>query len=115
MNKNKARLHCGGNRYIELELSYQLGGWNYFQGRNVERGYYLGCAPVEVGEGWTSRTAFTGTSLLILPVSRKSKAAEKTALELAKFKLHDLVMHVCMKNTLTVKDGELEKIKEVFV
>ena len=62
---------------IVVEAYYHLGGMNYFQGRNEERGYRLAVTPKEIStyefEGrkgtQTVVGAFTGTwkMLLLLP------------------------------------------------
>lgn len=72
---------------LKIELYYNIGGYNYFTGKMVERGYYASVCPVELSttsEGYTTEkyTAFTGVCKLIHPVKRKSKSAELKAEQL---------------------------------
>ncbi len=108
-------------KVIETEITYSLGGWNYFTGMKEARGYYLHCTPMWVdknktGHGNKIYTAFTGVKTVLLTVKRKSKKAEETAKELAKEILDEVVLYVCKKNNLTLKDPESinQKIKTII-
>ncbi len=99
---------------IEIEVLYDLGGWNYFTGVLERRGYYLHCTPILISRDKDGKvrnrvyTAFTGIKHFLLEVKRKSKKAEKEAIELAKDMEDELIDYVCKKNGLTIK----KEIKE---
>lgn len=67
--------------HIKICFCYDLGGMNYFTGREKKRGYYLTVYPVEKKNGMESFTAFTGVSECVEECKRQSKKAEANALE----------------------------------
>lgn len=69
------------SNFIKVYFNYDLGGMNYFTGREKKRGYYITVLPIERGGGLEGFTAFTGVSELLQECSRKSAKAEKIALE----------------------------------
>lgn len=96
---------------LQITLDYSLGGYNYWNGNNEGRGYYLYVSPVTV----TSRPFSDGTPYetvsqilgqgikkLIKPVQRKSKKAEAEAIELAKQSEAELINYVCNKYNIAV-------------
>lgn len=65
------------NAQIKVELSYQLGGINYFTYKKESRGLYLHITPVEVrdcGNGMIceSFVGFSGIKFLVKELGRKS-------------------------------------------
>lgn len=92
--------------FLEIEVKYSLGGYNYFTYKSEPRGYYLSVSPVQRstrdGIGFVSYTAFSGVKMLLLEVSRKSKKAEAEAGRLAAEKEAELIEYVCNKNNLEV-------------
>jgi hypothetical protein len=75
------------NTEIKIELSYSIGGMNYFTSRAEKRGYYLHAQPLEVSRsanGITIEqyTPAKGYKHLILETKRKSDKSYKTALEM---------------------------------
>lgn len=97
--------------HLKIELYYDLGGINYFTGREENRGYYLSVSPVEIGMrdgGITSEryTAFTGIKQNIKQVTRKSAKAEAEAEKLAADAMDNLIDYVCRKNGLEIAEPE---------
>jgi hypothetical protein len=92
----------GGNtkaNILEVDLDYQLGGWNYFTGVKEPRGLYLGCTPIEKGDGFRSFVGFSGTKILVKEMSRFSKK------QLDEFvpdeeTVQKLINHVVAKNSI---------------
>ena len=75
------------NTEIKLELSYSIGGMNYFTSKVEKRGYWLHMQPLEISRssnGITIEqyTPAKGYKHLILETKRKSDKAYKTALEM---------------------------------
>lgn len=74
----------GENNYLKVELYYSLGGMNYFNYKNEQRGYYVSVCPVqrESRNCFTSEsyTAFSGRKMLVEPCARRGKKAEENAL-----------------------------------
>lgn len=64
---------------VTVEITYSLGGMNYFTGKNEKRGYYFSITPEKVERGFRSYTSFTGTKTCLVEVKRKSKKAEAEA------------------------------------
>lgn len=69
------------SNFIKIYVHYDLGGMNYFTGREKKRGYYITVLPVERGGNLEGFTAFTGISELLAECKRKSTKAEIAALE----------------------------------
>ncbi len=67
--------------HIRIDFHYDLGGFNVFNHREKQRGYYITVCPVEKSNGIERFTAFTGVSDLLHGCTRKSAKAEKAALE----------------------------------
>jgi hypothetical protein len=94
----------GETQFIQVELYYHEGGWNYFIGVKEGRGYVLGARPVTISDerGYrvVSFMAFSGTKHTIKEANRYSK---NTLLKLAKeysdpSKYQYLVDHVLSKD-----------------
>jgi len=60
----------GDATHIKVEISYNIGGMNYFQGCNMERGIYLSVTPITKGERSTITKAFSGVTTLLYKMSR---------------------------------------------
>jgi hypothetical protein len=88
---------------FEHELTYDLGGINYFTGDHEPRGYYASVTPVQIGrkaDGTIQcRTfaAFSGTKRCVLPCQRQSEARCRQARELARPAYPELLAHVLGK------------------
>ena len=71
--------------HIKITFCYDIGGMNYFTGREKPRGYYLHAFPVErsARDGYRTEcfTAFTGVAECLHECTRKSAKAENTARE----------------------------------
>ena len=66
-------LHRPVRKVIEIDISYTLGGQNYFTGRVDPRGYFMHVRPVDVGEGgFRSFMLFSGYKMLVKEASRYS-------------------------------------------
>lgn len=89
---------------LEVSLSYNMGGTNYFTGNVEQRGYYLSVSPVTRKNGCISYTAFSGTKMCIKAVSRRSTKAEKEAYDLIPQYLDHLSEVVLQKNNLSLED-----------
>ena len=89
-----------GENTLRIEIGYQLGGMNWYNGDEESRGYYLYCTPCErkhsyLGDG-TGYTFYTetlgkGGKLLLKAVGRQSQKAKQEAIEIARKKEDVLV------------------------
>lgn len=59
--------------HLKAEVYYNLGGQNFFTGREERRGYYISISPVVKSDNFESYAAFTGLKVCILEVKRKSQ------------------------------------------
>lgn len=92
LKKNDAATH------LRVEMYYNIGGMNYFTGRQERRGYYLSISPVTRNGIMESFTAYSGVKFLLKEVSRKSAKAEKQAEDLATELAPDYIDIVCRRN-----------------
>lgn len=95
--------------HLEVSFYYDLGGMNYFTGRENKRGYYLSVIPVSKSQtvtGFTSisSTLFDGIKKCLKAVDRKSKKSETEAKALAKEALNELVTYVCSEKNISVDE-----------
>lgn len=76
-------IHIEGDRYMSYRLTYSLGGYSYFTGKEERRGYYLTVLPVEETNGVVRFGMFDGIKAFVSPhpIKRKSAKARKEALE----------------------------------
>lgn len=92
--------------FLRVEVSYTLGGMNYFTYKNEPRGYYMHVSPVKRsvtgGVAMEEYSAFSGYKQCILEVSRKSKAKEAEAIHLAERYIQPFIDQVCKKYGLEV-------------
>lgn len=106
----KQYLPLTNGQELEVQLSYNLGGWNYFTGVKENRGYFTHASPVEVdrSDRHTSIT-YTAFSGLKKNIKEASRYSEKTLLKLAVTPLPvlcaDVITAVLSKNHLELADG----------
>lgn len=74
-----------GVTHLKAEVYYSLGGYNVFNSRNEDRGYYMSIVPVKredyKGHILESFVAFSGMKQCVLPVHRKSQKKMDEAVE----------------------------------
>jgi len=61
------------SKFVDFELSYDIGGMNFFQGVSHQRGYWIAVTPREVSDHCTSTLAFDGTQDFLEPAKRFSQ------------------------------------------
>ena len=97
------------SQVLEIEISYSLGGMNYFSYKNEGRGFYLSVKPLKRGNGFVSFTAFSGIKSLVKEVARFSaKVLESITVD--ESLVFEMVDHVVSKNQLELEDGAREKL-----
>jgi len=92
----------GSNKELKIEVYYDKGGMNYFNGKNEPRGYWLSMRQVEVerqGRGIVieSYGMFSGAKMFLKEVKKKSDKAYELALSIAEEKIEELRGHVLAK------------------
>ena len=92
------------NTVLRTEVYYNLGGMNYFSGQSMKRGYYLSVTPMELRDGFTSMTAFSGTCDLLEEAPRFSqRKLDVLAADAGHRPIYQqLISHVKAKNQLTL-------------
>lgn len=99
--------------HLQIEVGYDLGGNNWWNGAYIQRGYYLYCSPVEVtthampnGTDYNTvrQELGKGKKLLLKAVNRRSSKAEADAIAIAQKEEKWLIETVCATYGL-----ELEK------
>jgi hypothetical protein len=93
----------GSNKQLKIEIFYDKGGMNYFNGKVEPRGYWLSMRQVErkvEGRGIVieSYGMFSGAKAFLKEVKKKSDKAYQEAIALAEGKMNDLKLHVLAKN-----------------
>ena len=100
----KKYLNLTNGYELEIQVMYDLGGYNYFTSQQEERGYYLHVTPVKNVRlkdcTIQEYTAFSGIKKFILPVARKSQKKEEQAIELSKDSEKELIDYVLAKNNM---------------
>jgi len=87
---------------VEVKVSYNIGGMNYFAGAVETRGVYIHVTPYEQYEGGRVYTGFSGVKSCILECTRYSKKKMQQAVdELDMAWVDNIVDHVINKNQLT--------------
>ncbi len=95
-----------GGKTLEVSITYNIGGMNYFQGICEKRGYYLSVTPVDIAITENGRVlaksyaAFSGTKILLNEVKRKSEKEFAKARVLAEQEKEKLIKHVMQKNNI---------------
>lgn len=85
---------------LEVEVYYDLGSDGLC---SRERGYYLRVLPVKRDGVWLSFEAYSGLSMLLKIVKRKSNKALEEAERIAEDKEMLLVSYICNKNGLELE------------
>ena len=101
-------------KVIEIDISYTLGGQNYFTGRVDGRGYWLHVRPVDIGEGgFRSFMVFSGYKMLVQEASRYSdKGLCSARPDYADvIKLLDATLE---QSNLELPDTEYDRLLEVY-
>lgn len=104
-----------GENVLQISVDYSLGGYNWYNGDQERRGYYLYCTPCEIrenefrGASYKSVTQVLGKGLKILlkEVSRRSKKAEEEAIKIAEEKEDFVISKVCERYGLKLKGATL--------
>ena len=91
------------NTYLKVEVTYNIGGMNYFTGKDEPRGYYLSVLPVERDGRFESYQAFSGVKQCILEVKRQSKKQAEKAEQIAETKKNELINYVLNKSGLLLE------------
>ena len=105
----KERIPCNCGRdvrcnFLEVTVSYDIGGYSYFTCQTKKRGYYLSVSPIEVWDHCVSYQAFSGTYMLLNEVKRQSKNGEKEALRLLPEHKQRVIDYVCNEHGITLKE-----------
>jgi hypothetical protein len=92
----------GSNKQLKIEIYYDKGGMNYFNGKNEPRGYWLSMRQVERkvedhGVVIESYGMFSGAKMFLNEVKKKSDKAYQLALSMAEGKIEELRGHVLAK------------------
>ena len=101
MKKHKKYIECNDLKnatHLEVSVSYDKGGANYFSGGTTPRGYYLTVTPVTRSAASISFTMFSGRSRLLLETKRFSAKQFAQAMEMAKGQEEALIVAVIEKN-----------------
>lgn len=89
---------------LKIEVYYNKGGMNYWNGKVNERGYYLSVQPVELSNsGGVTIESFimgSGVAKFLMPVKRQSEKAMQQAVELAKSFEAELCTHILNKSNI---------------
>lgn len=77
----------GSDKKLKIEVFYDKGGTNYYNGSISRRGYYVSVKVVKIeqGSGYTTESSmmFSGLKRLLLEVKRQSSKHYDTACEMA--------------------------------
>jgi len=84
--------------HLEVSVSYNLGGANYFSGGTIRRGFYLNVKPVTKGRGMVSYTLFSGKGRLLFETQRFTAKQFAKAVEMAKEFEEELIADVVAKS-----------------
>lgn len=84
--------------HLEVSVSYNIGGANYFSGGITPRGYYLTVKPVTKGNNMVRYTLFSGKSHLLLETKRFTAKQFASAMEMAKSYEDELINDVVSSN-----------------
>lgn len=108
-NISREYINKDGQDY-EINIYYEIGGVNYFTGKEKQRGYYASVMPVNFtthtdSDGLSyqmkTTTAYSGACELLLAVKRKSNKSENLAISIFNdSKKEELIKYVINKNDL---------------
>ncbi len=102
-----------GENAISVSVGFSDGGYNWYNGDNESKGYYLYCNPCNVAthqmHDGTEYKTFTetlgkGAKILLKEIKRRSEKQMKEAFSIASEKEAALVEYVCSKYGLIIKE-----------
>lgn len=79
------------NTHLEVNVYYDKGGMNYFNGRAEARGFYLSVTPVKKERGCVSMVLGSGYKKLISIVNRYSEKQHDIAIEKSRDSVQELI------------------------
>ena len=102
---------------LTLEVGYELGGYNNWNGQYNKRGYYLYCTPSHkrtspAGLTSVTQTVGKGMKILLKETARRSKKAENEADTLAAEGYGMLMEKVCNRYGLDIRYPNLRVCKD---
>jgi hypothetical protein len=83
--------------HLEVSVYYSKGGYSYFSGQKIPRGYYISVRPVSMGNGTISFDLLAGCTKLLLATNRYSDKQFAQAIELASACENELIDAVMKK------------------
>lgn len=95
----KTYIDLEGNKKLELNVYYSLGGMNYFNYKNEPRGYYGSVTPVTIERGMMQFNAFSGIKTFLIEVKRKNNRDYQQAIRLFEIHKQGLIDKVLGKET----------------
>lgn len=101
-----------GFNAMEIEVTYDKGGYSYFSYTQKKRGYYLRIQPLTIKkcDGYTSESfmAFSGVRDFILEVKRCSNKSEKLAKEMVIEKWNEYQDYILRKYGVDIPKDLIE-------
>lgn len=98
-----AKIPTTGTYKIEVVVSYDKGGYNYWNGNNEPRGYYMHVTPVEYDDdGWKRYAMFSGLRRFLSGSKRFSAKRLEAVAKEAGVLVDETVSMVCEKEGLTL-------------
>lgn len=92
----------GDATHIKVKVYYDLGGHNYFTGKNLARGIKLSVSPVTKGDGVERYKAFKGSSIHLKDMKRfNQKTCNEFLVDPVEEK--NMIDYVCRENNITLK------------
>lgn len=93
-------------KFVDISVSYHVGGTNMLAGTIDPRGYWLDAQPVDVRDGIVTFTAFTGTRCFLEEAKRFSAKhlGELAARGKDLPKYQEVLGHVLAKNHLVLTE-----------
>lgn len=99
----------GAANTLRVKVMYDIGGHNYFSGKNERRGLYLSVSPLTISKSscgnfnTTSYTGFTGSKVFVKEMARFSKKTLET-FEPDAEQLQRLIEYVKQDNSIEVAE-----------
>lgn len=92
---------------VKVNVYYSLGGMNYFNSKNEDRGYWISVSPIQIerrndGIVFESYRAFSGTKRLIIGASRKSQSGFDKAFKLAEELENEMLNYISEKHGINI-------------
>ena len=94
---------AGETTHIDVELYYDKGGMNYWNGRSESRGLYISVQPLTKGDRFVSFTAFTGVKQHVKEMKMFTQKALDSFVPDSEL-VQKLIAHVLEKTGLRVKE-----------